>query len=116
MGLEDLENDLDQDYKKARTWLVEGWQRALRWWSVQASVLAVVLEALKLWLNDNTGSIALITQQGWYSFVVFAITIAIPLLRLVKQPVPTPPATGAPAKVPNDETAAEKTARLSDGS
>lgn len=73
--------------------LVPNWQTAYKWLSVQAAALLGVLLSIQAALPtlDGHPELESITQSGWYHSATAVLAFLIIVLRLIHQPLQTPP-------------------------
>ena len=83
--MSNIGEEIEQYEARAKTFFVMSWTELVKKWSVLAALLATFLEGAQLWLHNNSGDLALLTQNKYYSLVVLIITFAIPVLRNVRQ-------------------------------
>ena len=96
--------------------LVHGWQRAYRWFSIQAAVALVVVSAVRetaQQLVDGVPALEWVAHAHWYPPTMIVLGSLAALLRLVHQPAVA--AAAPPATIDPDAETTAASARIAAG-
>lgn len=64
--------------RKLKVRLIEGWKDSWKFWSTQLAVLATILQAVGMYLNE---------VQVWTSLASFILILLVPVVRVIDQKV-----------------------------